>query len=142
VQPVTEVADELYALTPAQFIAARDERARQARKAGQRDDAAAIKKLARPTTSAWLVNQLSREAPDQIGRLVEVAEALEEAQRKLAGDRLRELSGQRRSAINDLQPQAAAIASRLALSSWAKSGRRLRQHSLIQRRELQCSPGT
>jgi hypothetical protein len=112
VQPVTEVADELYALTPAQFIAARDERARQARKAGQRDDAAAIKKLARPTTSAWLVNQLSREAPDQIGRLVEVAEALEEAQRKLAGDRLRELSGQRRSAINDLLPQAAAIASR------------------------------
>jgi hypothetical protein len=112
VQPVTEVADELYALTPAQFTAARDERARQARQAGQRDDAAAIKKLARPTTSAWLVNQLSREAPDQLGRLVEVAEALEEAQRTLAGDRLRELSGERRHVINELLPQAAGIASR------------------------------
>jgi hypothetical protein len=112
VQPVTEVADELYALTPAQFTAARDERAREARQAGQRDDAAAIKKLARPTTSAWLVNQLSREAPGQLGRLVEVAEALEEAQRTLAGDRLRELSGQRRHVINDLLPQAADIASR------------------------------
>ena len=111
-QPVTEVADDLYALTPAQFTAARDERARQARQAGQRDDAAAIKKLARPTTSAWLVNQLSREAPDQIGRLVEVAEALEEAQRTLAGDRLRELSGQRRHVINDLLLRAADIASR------------------------------
>jgi hypothetical protein len=112
VQPVTEVADELYALTPAEFTAARDERARQARQAGQRDDAAAIKKLARPTTSAWLVNQLSREAPHQLGRLVEVGEALEEAQRTLAGDRLRELSGQRRNVINDLLPQAAEIASR------------------------------
>jgi hypothetical protein len=112
VQPVTEVADGLYALTPAEFTAARDERAREARQAGQRDDAAAIKKLARPTTSAWLVNQLSREVPDQLGRLVEVAEALEEAQRTLAGDRLRELSGQRRHVINDLLPQAADIANR------------------------------
>jgi len=112
VQPVTEVADELYALTPGQFTAARDERARQARQAGQRDDAAAIKKLARPTASAWLVNQLSREAADLLGRLVEVGEALEEAQRTLAGDRLRELSGQRRSVINDLLPLAAAIAMR------------------------------
>jgi hypothetical protein len=112
VQPVTEVADELYALTPAEFTAARDERARQARQAGQRDDAAAIKKLARPTTSAWLVNQLSREATDRLGRLVEVGEALEEAQRTLAGDRLRELSGQRRNVINDLLQQAAEIASR------------------------------
>ena len=111
-QPVTEVADKLYALTPAEFTAARDERAREARQAGQRDDAAAIKKLARPTTSAWLVNQLSREVPDQLGRLVEVAEALEEAQRTLAGDRLRELSGQRRHVINDLLPQAADIARR------------------------------
>ena len=118
-QPVTEVADELYALTPAEFTAARDERARMARQAGQRDDAAAIKKLARPTTSAWLVNQLSREAPDRLGRLVEVGEALEEAQRTLAGDRLRELSGQRRNVINDLLPQAAEIASRAGQSASA-----------------------
>ncbi len=109
---MTEVAGELYALTPAEFTAARDARAREARQAGQRDDAAAIKKLARPTTSAWLVNQLSRQAPEQLGRLIEVAEALEEAQRTLAGGRLRELSGQRRGVINDLLPCAADIASR------------------------------
>jgi hypothetical protein len=107
---IAEVADELYALSPAEFTAARDERARQARAAGQRDEAAAIKKLARPTASAWLVNQLAREAPDQIARLVEVGEALEEAQRTLAGDRLRELSGQRRQVMNELLPHATAIA--------------------------------
>ena len=57
-QPVTvaDVADELYALSPAEFTAARDERARQVRAAGQRDEAAAIKKLARPTASAAVAN--------------------------------------------------------------------------------------
>jgi hypothetical protein len=112
VQPVSvaEVADELYALTPAEFTAARDERARQVRAAGQRDEAAAIKKLARPTASAWLVNQLARAVPDRMTRLYELGEALQEAQRMLAGDRLRELSVQRRQVINELLPAASDLA--------------------------------
>jgi hypothetical protein len=112
VQAVTlaEVADELYGLPPGEFIATRDERARQAKAAGQLEDAAAIRKLARPTTSAWLVNQLSRGATEQLGRLFEVAEALQDAQRTLAGDRLRELSAQRRQVVRDLLPVAAGIA--------------------------------
>ena len=113
-QPVVlaEVADELYALGPAEFIAARDERARQVRAAGQRDEAAAIKKLARPTASAWLVNQLARAAPEQMSGLYELGEALQEAQRTLAGDRLRELSAERRRVIHDLLPTAAELAAR------------------------------
>jgi hypothetical protein len=112
VQPVSvaDVAAELYGLSPAEFIAARDERARQARTAGQRDAAAAIKKLARPTVSAWLVNQLARRVPDQIARLAEVGDALQEAQRALDGDRLRELSAERRQVVNDLLPEARRLA--------------------------------
>ena len=109
---VAEVADELYALTPAEFTAARDDRAREVRAAGQRDEAAAIKKLARPTASAWLVNQLARAAPDQMTRLYELGAALQEAQRTLAGDRLRELSVERRQVIHDLLPTAAELARR------------------------------
>jgi murein DD-endopeptidase MepM/ murein hydrolase activator NlpD len=107
---VAEVADELYALSPAEFTAARDDRARQARAAGQRDEAAAIKKLARPTASAWLVNQLVRTAPDQIARLIAVGTALAEAQRNLVGERLRELSSERRQVINELLPHATEVA--------------------------------
>jgi hypothetical protein len=112
VQPVTvaQVADELYALAPADFTAARDERARQVRAAGQRDEAAAIKKLARPTASAWLVNQLARTVPEQMIRLYELGEELQEAQRALAGDRLRELSVQRRQVVNDLLAAASDLA--------------------------------
>jgi hypothetical protein len=112
VQPISvaEVADELYGLSPAEFTAARDDQARQARASGQRDEAAAIKKLARPTASAWLVNQLARTDPDAIARLVVVGAALEEAQRNLVGERLRELSTERRQVINDLLPRAMDIA--------------------------------
>jgi hypothetical protein len=112
VQAVTlvEVADELYGLPPGEFTAARDERAREAKAAGRREDSVAIRKLTRPTTSAWLVNRLSRAAPEQLGRLFEVGAALQEAQRTLAGDRLRELSGQRRQVVGDLLPMAAKIA--------------------------------
>jgi hypothetical protein len=109
---LAEVADELYGLPPAEFIAARDEQARAARAAGRREDAAAIRKLARPTTSAWLVNRLSREDPAGLGRLFEVAEALQEAQRTLAGDRLRDLSARRRQVVGELLPAAAAMARR------------------------------
>ena len=109
---VAEVADELYALTPAEFTVARDERSRQVRAAGQRDEAAAIKKLARPTASAWLVNQLARTAPDQMNRLYDLGAALQEAQRTLAGDRLRELSVQRRQVIHDILPTASELAGR------------------------------
>jgi hypothetical protein len=121
VQPVSvaEVADQLYALTPAEFTAARDERARQVRAAGQRDEAAAIKKLARPTASAWLVNQLGRAVPDRMTRLYELGEALQEAQRMLAGDRLRELSVQRRQVINELLPAASELAGQAASAASA-----------------------
>ncbi len=109
---LSQVADELYGLVPAEFTAARDEHARQARSAGQREMAAEIKKLARPTASAWLVNQLVREAPDQMGRFFDIGRSLQDAQRELAGDRMRELSAQRRQIIAELLPAASRLAAK------------------------------
>jgi hypothetical protein len=114
---VSQIAADLYALVPAQFTAARDERARQAKADGQGDVATAVKKLSRPTVSAWVVNQLVRSQPDAMARLFDVADALQDAQRELAGDRLRELSAQRRQVVGELMSDAAATA--------AASGQRL-----------------
>jgi hypothetical protein len=109
-ESLSQIADELYGLVPAEFTAARDERAKQARAAGERDTAAEIKKLARPTSGAWLVNQLVRGSAGQMDKLFAVGQALQDAQRELDGDRLRELSGQRRQIVAELVPEAARLA--------------------------------
>ncbi|HEY7430879.1 MAG TPA: hypothetical protein VH641_09110 [Streptosporangiaceae bacterium] len=107
---LSQVADELYGLVPAEFIAVRDERVSQARGAGDRELAGAIAKLRKPTVSAWLVNQLAREATDELARLLELGEALREAQRALDSDKLRELSVRRRSQVGALVQQARRLA--------------------------------
>jgi hypothetical protein len=107
---LAQVADELYALDPAEFTAGRDERARQARAAGDKSFSDAIKKLRRPTVSASLVNRLVRDAADQVGELLDLGDSLREAQEALAGDELRSLSARRRPMINALAQEAKRLA--------------------------------
>jgi hypothetical protein len=107
---LAQVADELYGLPPSAFREARDERADQARAAGDKDLAAGIRKLRRPTVSAYVVNLLAREAPGQVDELVALGESLREAQQALAGDRLRELSTQRRRLVTTLVQEAGRLA--------------------------------
>jgi hypothetical protein len=107
---LAQVADELYGLDPAEFTAGRDERARQARAAGDKDVGDAIKKLRRPTASAALLNRLVREAPGQVRDLLDLGEALREAQEALAGDELRSLSARRRPMIHAVAQEAKRLA--------------------------------
>jgi hypothetical protein len=100
------VADELYGLQPAEFTSARDAQATAARKAGDRELAAAIKGLRRPTTSAWLANLLARTRSDQVAELLDMGEALRQAQASLSGDDLRRLSGQRHRVVSALAQEA------------------------------------
>jgi len=105
-------AGELYALSPGEFTAARDERAAAARAAGDRELAQAVGELRRPVVSAWLVNRLAREDRDQIAELVALGESLRQAQQDLAGERVRELSAQRRTLVAGLVADAKRIAAR------------------------------
>jgi len=107
---LAQVADELYRLDPADFMAGRDEQVRRARDAGEKDLGDAIKKLRRPTVSASLVNRLVREAPDQVDDLLDLGESLRAAQEALAGDELRRLSARRRPVINALTAEAKRLA--------------------------------
>src|SRR5262249_25405414 len=109
---LASAAEELYALSPGDFTAARDERAARARAAGDRDLAQAIGGLRRPVVSAWLVNQLAREDPDQVAELVALGASLRQAQQDLAGERVRELSAQRRTLVAALVAEAKRIAAR------------------------------
>ena len=77
--------DRLYGLPLAEFTRARDVRARELRKAGETEDSAEVKALAKPSLSAWTVNQLARKEPMQIRALMTAGERLREAQAALLG---------------------------------------------------------
>jgi len=105
-----DVAAELYGLDPGEFIEARDARARAARDAGDRALAIQIGGLRRPAVAAWAINLLVRDAPAEVDRLLDLGAALNDAQRRLSGDRLRDLTAQRRRAVNTLADKAGRVA--------------------------------
>jgi hypothetical protein len=76
-------AAHLYGLDLEEFIGARDALVKELRAAGDREGAAAVKKLAKPTRAAWAVNRLVRDRPDEIAALVEAGAALAGAQEQL-----------------------------------------------------------
>ena len=88
-------AAELYALPPEGFTAARDERVRTARAAGDAALAAQLAQLRRPTVGAWTVNLLVRANPELLDQLLGLGEELRRAQQELRGDALRQLAAQR-----------------------------------------------
>ncbi|MGH3781974.1 MAG: hypothetical protein ACRDRO_15475 [Pseudonocardiaceae bacterium] len=104
------VADELYSLPRQNFTAARNAAARQAREQGRAELTEQIGALRRPSTAAWLANQLVREHPEQIRALMELGDGLREAQRRLQGEQLRRLSRRRHELVHDVVQQVGALA--------------------------------
>jgi hypothetical protein len=107
---IDEIADELYGLPPEEFTAARTQYEKDAKAAGNRDEAARIHALAKPNVTAWLANQLTREHRDELARLMELGAGLRNATRNLAGDQLRELSRQQQKLVFALVEQARQLA--------------------------------
>lgn len=107
---IDDVADELYGLDPADFVDIRTARAKEARESGDKALAKEISTLRRPTLVAWLVNMLAREHSDDVESLLELGEAMRDAQRHLAGDDLRTLTTQRQQVVRAMARQAAALA--------------------------------
>ncbi len=76
-------AAHLYGLDLEEFVGARDVLAKELRAGGDREGAAAVKKLPKPTRAAWAVNRLVRDRPDEVAALVEAGAALAGAQEQL-----------------------------------------------------------
>ena len=101
--------NELYGLSPDEFIERRQQLVTEARGAKDRQLATQIGKLRRPTRSAWLINLLARQEPDDVTALLELGTALQEAQQRMAGDELRQLSAQRRKTVDALARRAVEL---------------------------------
>lgn len=105
-----EVAADLYGRTPAEFVAARNEQVRAAKAAGDKELAADIAALRKPTVAAWTVNMLVHAAPDEVEALLRLGADLRTAQRELSGKQLRSLTAQRRQVVDALAARAGAVA--------------------------------
>ena len=111
---LTTVADELYALTPAEFTKARNDRAKQA-KPGDQALAEAIARLPKPSTAAWVVNALVRRSAEELEQVLTLGAALRQAQENLDGAELRDLNKQRRQLTAAVTNQARELANTLGV---------------------------
>jgi hypothetical protein len=108
-----DVADELYALPPEDFVAARDAMARGLRTDGERDLAREVASLPRPTVAAWLLNQLARRRTAAVGQLVDLGAELRAAQDSLDGEHLRALTRQRQQVVRAFSGQVTDLGNEL-----------------------------
>ncbi|MCW2524857.1 MAG: hypothetical protein JWO63_3192 [Frankiales bacterium] len=104
------VADELYSLPLADFVATRNARAQQAKEDGAAELARQIGKLAKPNSAAWLANQLVRAHRAEVEPLLELGAGLRAATASLSGEQLRALGQQQRQLVSALT----ALARRLS----------------------------
>lgn len=114
---VTSV-EELFGLDPTDFVAARDDLARQLRTQGDKDGAKAVKGLRRPPIPVWALNQVARQEGDAVEALLTAGSEAQAAK----GGNVRDALAQRRQRLHEVVRAARAIIE--------ESGRSADQHEL------------
>src|SRR4029079_7382885 len=104
--------DRLFQPTLSELTSARNELARELRAQGEREKADEIKQLRKPTAAVWLVNQLARERPLDVQRLLNAGEALTKSQAP-------EARRDEQRAVDQLAKGAREIAQRSGIGSAA-----------------------
>lgn len=107
--------EDLYALPLGEFTAARDRLAKALKDGGDKEGAAAVKALKKPSTAAWTVNQLARRYPARVDAFLKAADRLRAAQRGALGPKgaqeLRETSRTQRELVLELLQTASKVLS-------------------------------
>ena len=106
---LTAAAEELYALAPEEFTAARNARAKAA-KPGDPELARRIGELRKPSPAAWIANTLARARADALEELVALGGELRDAQAAGDGRALTRLAAERRTLVGSLLQQAGGLA--------------------------------
>lgn len=120
---LADIAVELYAVKPDEFIAARDEHVRRARESGRASLAKAVAALRRPNQSAWLINQLARDQADAVDELFDLGDSLRAAHQHGDGAELQRISAERRKAEAALIRRARALGAQAGIDVTADMAR-------------------
>ncbi|HEY8202651.1 MAG TPA: hypothetical protein VII47_15025 [Actinomycetota bacterium] len=101
---------ELFGAEPSAFVEMRDALARRLRAAGDREAAAEVAKLRKPTAVAWALNQLSRREGGQVEALLRTDDRIRELMQSGGrGSELRKATDERREIVRGLAHLASAI---------------------------------
>ena len=95
--PVAQAADLLYGLPLGEFTDARNAAAKELRDRGLRNEADAVKALAKPSVAAWAVNQLSRRRHADLDEFLDASVAARDAQLGGAADAREAVQRQRKA---------------------------------------------
>ena len=104
----------LYGLPLERFTAERNALAKQLRQEGERDRAAEVAKLQKPSVAAWAVNQLVRTQQRDVTALFKAGDALQKAQADVLAGRgdagsLRTAADAERAALDGLTAKARGL---------------------------------
>ncbi len=102
-----DVLAQLATAPPTEFIRERNAVVARLTKLGQKEAAARVKAVPKPTVSVWAVNRLAREAPESVERLITASAHMRAAQ--LGGGDLRAARAGYQAALAHLSKRAAAI---------------------------------
>jgi hypothetical protein len=115
VSTLEEVLDQLATAPPSEFTRERSALVARLTKLGQKDAAARVKAVPRPTVAVWVVNRLAREEPKAVEQLITAAEHMRAAQLR-HGD-LRAASAGHRAALAHLSERAGAMLRELGVGA-------------------------
>jgi hypothetical protein len=101
--------DGLFRLPLAEFTGARNALATRLKKSGRGDEAARVKALAKPSISAWAVNQLYWNHREQFDQLIASGERFHKAQKSGKVAEMRTALDARREALTDLSDLATSL---------------------------------
>jgi hypothetical protein len=103
--------NDLYAVRPEEFVAARTALVKQLKAEGHKEEAAATAKLRRPSVAAWALNQVAREEPALVAAAIDAGRRLRTASDAAVAGRpgaLRGATAGERDAANAVVKAAAA----------------------------------
>jgi hypothetical protein len=104
--------DALFKLPLAEFIGARNDLAARLKRAGRANDAKLVKALAKPSITAWAVNQLHWRHREALDRLLVTGQRFRQAQTSLTAGRIEDMRGSldaRRDALSHLSNLATVL---------------------------------
>lgn len=105
---LADLADGLYGVPPAEFIAERAARVKEL--TGDRELAARVKELRKPAPAAWVVNLLVRSRRDDLEQLLDLGSELRAAQQALDRAEITRLAKERRALVTALTREGAQLA--------------------------------